>query len=102
MTDPARFELSPRMAALYLLAIAVSVPFILFPAARSLPHARQVIDVLVLGVFVAMVRRGLRSGELTRTMPEIYAQARAGRRFAGRALETAAIVALGLAQWLTH
>ena len=102
MTAPSRSELPPWTVALYLLAIAVSVPFILFPAARSLPYPRIALGVFVVAVFVAVARRGMSSGDLTRTMPEIYAQARAGRRLAGPALETAAVVAICLAEWLTY
>ncbi len=44
----------------------------------------------------------MRNGDLTRTIPQIYAQAKAGRRIAGSALETAAVTATCLAMWLTY
>ena len=102
MTDPSRSELPPWTVALYLLAIGVSVPFILFPAVRSLPYPRIALGVFVVVVFATVARRGMSSGDLTRTLPEIHAQAKAGRRLAGPALETAAVVAVCLAEWLTY
>ena len=95
-------DLSPRMYALYFLAIAISTPFILFPTARLLPYAKLGIGVVVAAMFVAIVRRGMRNGELTRTLPQIYAQASAGRRIAGLTLQTAAVTAISLAMWLIH
>ena len=102
MNQPSRPELSPAIRALYCSAIAVSAPFILFPAVRMLPYAKLGIGVVVTAMFVVSVRRGMRNGELTRTMPQIYEQAKAGRRVAGLALETAAVTATCLAMWLTY
>jgi hypothetical protein len=90
------------MQALYCVAILISAPFILFPGVRLLPHAKLVVGVVTVGTFIAIVVRGLRNGELNRTLPETYAAARAGRTTAGLALQTAAVVALSLASWLTR
>ena len=102
MNQPTRPALSPAMQALYVVAILVSAPFILFPAMRALPYAKLVVGLMTFGTFIAIVVRGLRSGELNRTLPETYAAARAGRTAAGRALQTAVVVALSLASWLTR
>ena len=89
------------MQVLYGTAILASVPFILFPAVRLMPHAKLVIDGVLFTVFGAIVVRGLRNGELNRTLPETYVAAKAGRTAAGLALQTATIVAVSLACWLT-
>ncbi len=47
MNQPSRPELSPAIQALYCLAIAISAPFILFPAVRMLPYAKLGIGVVV-------------------------------------------------------
>ena len=49
-----------------------------------------------------MVVRGPPNGEPNRTLPDTYAAARAGRTAAGLALQSAAIVAVSLASWLTR
>ena len=98
------------MTALHLLAIAVSTPFILFPATRSLRYAKLAIGLvdvaliiaIAIAIVVAIVVAGLRNGELKRTLPQVYRDARAGRGAAGRMLETAAIVAASLAMWRTY
>jgi hypothetical protein len=90
------------MQALYGVAILVSAPFILFPAMRVLPYAKLVVGLTLFAVFIAIVVRGLRNGELNRTLPETYAAAKAGRTAAGLALQSAAIVAVSLASWLTR
>lgn len=102
MNQAARPALSPAMRALYGLAILVSAPLIVFPAVRALPCAKLVIGLVTVAVFIAIVVRGLRNGELNRTLPETYAAARAGRTAAGLALQSAAIVAVSLASWLTR
>ncbi len=102
MDDAFRPVLSPRMSALYLLAIAVSTPFILLPAARSLPCAKLVTGLVDVVLFIAIVVPGMRNGELKRTLPQVYRDARGGRRVAGQMLQTAAIVAASLAMWLTY
>lgn len=91
------------MQALYVVAILIAAPVILFPAVRLLPYAKLAIGLLTVGTFIAIVIRGLRNGELNRTLPETYAAAAmAGRTAAGLALQTAAVVALSLASWLTR
>lgn len=90
------------MQALYVVAILIAAPVILFPAVRLLPYAKLAIGLLTVGTFIAIVIRGLRNGELNRTLPETYSAAMAGRTAAGLALQTAAVVALSLASWLTR
>lgn len=90
------------MQTLYVVAILIAAPVILFPAVRLLPYAKLAIGLLTVGTFIAIVIRGLRNGELNRTLPETYAAAMAGRTAAGLALQTAAVVALSLASWLTR
>ncbi len=102
MNQPKRPILSPAMQAVHCAAILASAPFILFPSVRSLSYAKLAIGFVVLAMFAINVRRGMRNGELQRTLPEIYGQARAGRRVAGPMLQTAAVVAARLAMWLTY
>ena len=102
MNQPTRPVLSPAMQALYVVAVLISAPVILFPAVRLLPHAKLLIDLVLFAVFIAIVVRGLRNGELNRTLPETYAAAKAGRTATGLALQSAAIVAVSLASWLTR
>ncbi len=90
------------MQALYCAGILASAPFIVSPAIRSWPYARLMTGLVLMGVFIPIVVRGLRNGELKRTLPQTYEAAKGGRTAAGLALQTATVVAVNLAFWLTR
>jgi hypothetical protein len=85
----------------YYVIIVISAIFIALPAMRMLPFSKLVVSLVMLALLATMIGRGMRSGDLNLTLPKIHSQAKAGRRFAPRALELATLIAANLAFWMT-
>ena len=81
--------------------IAISAVFMLSPVVRSLPFAKLVISLVILGLLALSIRRGRKNGSLQLSIPQIHQQAKGGRKFAPIALEVAATVAAMIAFWMT-
>ncbi len=94
MNKPSPTDLSWRMYALFYIVIALSAPLILFPELRLLPGAKLAVSLLFFVYFLATIRREWKSRALNLTLPEIYAQAKGGRRFTPLAIQTAACAAV--------
>ncbi len=101
MKERSPSDFSWRMYALCYVVIALSVLLIAAPELRLLPGAKLVVG-LMLVIFVAVTtRRDYKQGKLNLSVPEIYQQSKAGRRFQPLAIQTAAMVALLIAFWKT-
>ena len=76
--------------------ILMSALSVLFPQVRSTAAYGLASGLLFLIWFVALIRRERRRGLLNKTLPELYAEARNGRRLRPPPLEMAAMVAVTL------
>jgi hypothetical protein len=100
MSQHLNSNISTGQQVLYCGMIAISAILILAPAVRLLPYAKLVVFIMMVVFLFTIVRRGMRSGNIKLTLPQIYLQAKAGRKFT-QALETAAVVAVNIAFWMT-
>lgn len=101
MKEPSPTDSSWRMYALCYLVIALSAPIIVFPEFRLLPGAKLVLGLLFFVFFGVTLRRDFKTGALNLSVPEIYQQSKAGRRFLPRAIQSAAFIAITIAFWET-
>ncbi len=84
----------------YYAVIAVSAALVLWPALRVPPFPKVAVDVMTFGMLAIVLRREWRRKTLGMTIAQIYAQARAGRKFAPPAIELAAMVMWIWATWV--
>lgn len=85
----------------YYAAILISAVLILFPSTRALPFAKLVVGILLGGLLIIFMRRENKRKTLKMTIPEVFNEARKGRKFSPPVIDTAATVATVLAFWLT-
>jgi 1,4-dihydroxy-2-naphthoate octaprenyltransferase len=81
--------------------IGISAVFILVSAVRAAFWGKTLMSLLMFLIFVRMAYDMRKKRTANKTIPEIYRQAKAGRKFAPKALEFAAIVAFNIAFWKT-
>ncbi len=88
--------------AFYYITILVSGTIIAIPTLRSLSASKLAIFLMTVGMVAVLVRRESKRRTLGLTIPQIYAQAKLGRKFAPPAIELAATVVWCWAMMVTY
>lgn len=77
-------------AVFFYATILVSAALVAFPGFRVLSASKVAVFAMTLGMVVVFVRRESKRRTLGLTLPQIYAQAKQGRKFAPSVVELAA------------
>ena len=88
--------------AFFYVTILISGAIIAAPTLRTLSASKLAIFLMTVGMVVVLVRRESSRRTLGLTIPQIYAQAKLGRKFAPPAIELAATVVWCWAMMVTY
>lgn len=88
--------------AFFYITVLVSGTIIAIPTLRTLSASKLAIFLMTVGMVVVLVRRESKRRTLGLTIPQIYAQAKLGRKFAPPAIELAATVVCCWAMMVTY
>ena len=88
--------------AFFYVTILISGAIIAVPTLRTLSASKLAIFLMTVGMVVVLVRRESSRRTLGLTIPQIYAQAKLGRKFAPPAIELAATVVWCWAMMVTY
>jgi len=88
--------------AFFYVTILISGAIIAAPTLRTLSASKLAIFLMTVGMVVVLVRRESKRRTLGLTIPQIYAQAKLGRKFAPPAIELAATVVWCWAMMVTY
>jgi hypothetical protein len=89
-------------AVFHTLTLLVSAAIVVFPTWRPLPASKIAILLMTVGMLVVFIRQESRRRTLGLTIPQIYALARRGQKFAPRGLELAATIVWCWAMMLSY